>query len=415
MTTRKNQVTRRRFLKGTAAATAAMAIVPRHVLGGPGQVPPSETIIAGLVGCGGQGGEDLNSYIKGVGGHYQLAARCDVKFLDRADNKTIYSDFRRVMDRKDIDVISVATPPHWHALITIAAMQAGKDVLCEKPMTKFIAEGRAVVEASTRYGRVFQIGTGGRFGASKNPGSILTHKIMRSGLLKPCEAVHVHRGGFNVRRYCGRVDLEQEIHAVPKNLDWDMYCGPAPLRPFHPHRFGWSHRYYWDYEGGGLADFAQHYMDPWQWTYGKDDTSPVEIESFAPPAHPEVAGMWGWVEMKYADGLTLVFDSGEWGEPYNRKQPRGVSLNDLDEEDRKRVQATPDPKPLLTFVEAVRTRGQSGAHAEASHRAATLLHLANISIRCGRTIRYDPVKEEILGDEEANRLVNQPMRAPWHL
>ena len=158
-----SRLTRRGFLGGSAAA-AALAVVPRHVLGGPGQVAPSETITAGLVGCGGQGGEDLNSYIRNVGGQYRLLARCDVKFLDRADNKTIYSDFRRVVERKDIDVISVATPPHWHALISIAAMQAGKDVLCEKPMTKFIAEGRAVAEASQRYGRVFQIGTSGRYG-----------------------------------------------------------------------------------------------------------------------------------------------------------------------------------------------------------------------------------------------------------
>ncbi len=414
MRKRATRISRRRFLEGTAA-TAAAAIVPRHVLGGPGEVPPSETITAGLVGCGGQGGEDLNSYVKDAGGHYRLLARCDVRFFDRADNRTMYSDFRRVVDRKDIDVISIATPPHWHALISIAAMQAGKDVLCEKPMTKFIAEGRAVVNASKRYGRVFQIGTGGRFHASHNPHSVLTHKIMQSGLLNKCEAVHIHRGGFHVRRYCGRVNLDQEFHPVPKWLDWDMYCGPAPLRRFHPHRFGPTHRFYWDYEGGGLADFGQHYMDPFQWTYAKDDTSPVEIEAHAPPAHPEVSGMWGWVEMKYADGLTLVFDSGEWGEPYGRKEPRGVSLSDLDEEDRKQVEAMPDPEPLLSFVEAVRTRKQAGGHAEAAHRAVTLLHLANISIRMGRKIHYDPVKEQIIGDEEADRLVNQPMRAPWHL
>lgn len=411
MRTREDLVSRRRLLG--AAAAGAVAIVPRRVLGGPGNAPPSETLVAGLVGCGGQGGEDLNSYIRGVGGHYRLAARCDVKFADRADNKTIYTDFRRVVERKDIDVISVATPPHWHALISIAAMEAGKDVLCEKPMTKFIAEGRAVVEASKRYGRVFQIGTGGRFEASRKPFNILIHKIMRSGLLKHCPAVYIHRGGFHVTGYCGRVDLEPQ--PVPKWLDWDMYCGPAPLRPFHPHRFGPTHRFYWDYEGGGLADFGQHYMDPFQWIYAKDDTSPVEIEAHAPPAHPEVSGLWGWVEMKYADGLTLVLDSGEWGEPYDRKQPRHVSLSDLDPESRNRVLAMPDPEPLLSFVEAVRTRRQAGGHAEAAHRAATILHLANIAIRMGRKIKYDPVKEQIVGDDEANRLVNQPMRPPWHL
>jgi hypothetical protein len=160
---------------------------------------------------------------------------------------------------------------------------------------------------------------------------------------------------------------------------------------------------------------GQHFIDPVQWTIGKDDTSPVEIDVSAPPAHPEVTGMWAWVEMRYADGLTLVFDSGEWGKSYDRKQARNVSLNDLAEEDRRKILAMPDPDPLLSFAEAVKTRKQAGGHPEAAHRCATLLHLANIAIRVGRKIQYDPVNEQIIGDEEANRLVNQPMRAPWHL
>jgi hypothetical protein len=203
--------------------------------------------------------------------------------------------------------------------------------------------------------------------------------------------------------------------APPKNLDWDLYCGPSPLKPFSPSRFGGSHRKYWDYDGGGLGDMGQHIWDPVNWTWGKDDTSPVEITPHAPPAHPEVAGMWGWVEMRYADGLTFVFDSGEWGEPYSRKQDRSLKLADLSEENQKKIAALPELPKLLSFGEAVKARGQAGGHAEAAHRTAALLHLANISIRVGRKIQFDPVKEQIVGDEEANRLVNQPMRAPWHL
>jgi hypothetical protein len=125
--------------------------------------------------------------------------------------------------------------------------------------------------------------------------------------------------------------------------------------------------------------------------------------------------MWGWVEMKYADGMTLVLDSGEWGEPYDRKTERGVRLSDLSESDREKVTAMEKPEPLISFAEAVKTRKEAGGDVETSHRAATLLHLANIAIRTGRKIKYDPVKEQVIGDEEANRLVNQPMRAPWHL
>ena len=414
------RVSRRGILRG-AAAGAAVAMVPRHVLGGPGQSPPSETLAVGLIGCGGQAGEDLNSYIKGYGGDYKLLAACDVDKHRLAEAKKrfgehveLYADWRRVIERKDIDVVSIATPPHWHALMCIGAAQAGKDILCEKPMTRFIAEGRAVVKAVKRYGRVFQIGTSGRFGAQKSNTSRMNHKIMASGLLKKCPVVFFQRGGFPVQEYCGRVSPKPE--PVPAHLDWDMYCGPSPLRPYHAHRFGWSHRYYWDYEGGGLADFAQHYMDPFQWIYAKDDASPVEVEAFAPPQHPEACGVWAWVELKYADGLTLVLEGAKWGPRYDRRpERRDLTPGDLDEEGRRKLAAMPDPEPLVSFVEAVKTRKEAGGHVEAAHRAIVIAHLSNVAIRLGRKLRYDPVKEEIVDDEVANRLVDQPMRDPWHL
>jgi len=159
---------------------------------------------------------------------------------------------------------------------------------------------------------------------------------------------------------------------------------------------------------------GQHHFDPVQWTYGKDDTSPVEIEASAPPADALACGMWGWVELRYADGFTFVMDSREWGTPYDRRPARDISLDDLGEEDRKKILAMPDPEVWPTFEEAVKSRQPLG-RAEAAHRSSTLLHLANIAIRTGRKIRYDPVAEQIVGDEEANRLVTQPMRAPWHI
>jgi predicted dehydrogenase len=402
---------RRTFLRASAAAPAVFTIVPPHVLGGKEHIAPSDTFGGALIGCGGRGGGTYNDMCRGL--KVKQLARCDVKFLDKADNKAIYSDFRRVLDRKDIDLVAIATPPHWHALISIAAAEAGKDVMCEKPMTRCIAEGRAVVDAFRRYGRIFQVCTFGRFRASRSRRNILTHKIMKSGLLKKCPAVYLKGGGFKVKGWSGNPTLKPE--PIPKNLDWDLYVGPSPMKPFVRARTGGTHRGYWDYEGGGLGDMGQHFFDPVQWTFARDDTSPVRVEAHAPPAHPEVAGMWGWVELTYADGLTLVMDSGEWGESYDRKKSRGVALSDLSAEDRKKITAMPDPAPLLNFAEAVKTRKQPGGHAEAAHRCATLLHLANIAIRTGRKLRYDPVKEQIVGDEEANRLVNPPMRAPWHL
>jgi predicted dehydrogenase len=403
----KPKTTRRKFLQASAGAAAVFSIVPRHVLGGPGQTAPSDTFGGALIGCGGRGGGTYGEMCKGLS--VQQLAQCDVRFADRADNKMFYTDFRRVLDRKDIDLIAIATPPHWHALISIAAAEAGKDVLCEKPMTRFIAEGRAVVAAFERYNRIFQIGTFGRFG---RPGA-QTHKIMASGLLKTCQGVHIKRGGLKVKEWSGTPNLPPQ--PVPKNLDWDMYCGPSPLKPFDGRRFGGTHRGYWDYDGGGLGDMGQHAYDPIQWTFAKDHTSPVEIEAHAPAAHPEVTGLWSWVELKYADGLTLVMDSGEWGKAYDRKEQREVKFSDLSAEDQEKLKAMPDPEPLRTFAEAVKTRKPAGGHPEAAHRAVTLLHLANLAIRTGRKIKYDPVKEQVIDDEEANRLVNQPMRTPWHL
>jgi myo-inositol 2-dehydrogenase/D-chiro-inositol 1-dehydrogenase len=410
MKSKRPTISRRRFVQAAAASVGPL-IVPRHVLGGPGFVPPSDTFGAALIGCGGRGNGTFQDMSRGL--TVRRLAECDVRFVGRADNKTTYTDFRRVLDRNDIDLVAIATPPHWHALISIAAAQAGKDIMCEKPLTRSIGEGRAVVNAVNRYGRILQVCTFGRFGASNNRDNILTHKIMKSGLLRNCQAVNIKQGGFKVREWSGRPDLP--ITTPPRNLDWDMYCGPSPLKPFVSQRFGGTHRCYWDYEGGGLSDMGQHFFDPVQWTYAKDDTSPVEIEAYAPPAHPEVTGMWGWVELRYADGLTFVLESNEWGERYDRRAARPVSINDLDENDRATVMAAPNPEPLVSFADAVRTRRQPGGHAEAAHRAATILHLANIAIRVGRRIRYDPVREQIIGDEEANRLVNPPMRGPWHL
>jgi len=422
--------TRRRFLSDGIAAAATISIVPRHVLGGRGYTPPSEVITRAVIGCGERG--YYNEFVQPnePGKPSTTLAVCDVdknhlaRALKRAGGPCEgYTDFRRVLDRKDIDAVYVMTPPHWHALICVAAAQAGKDIYCEKPMTRFIHEGRKVVEAVNRYGVMFQIGTFGRFGASTKPAAVEIHKIMTGGLLPKCPGVHIRSGGFHVREWSGRTDLQPQ--PVPDHLDYDMWLGPAPYKPYHPERVHWVHRgpaktkgsrCYWDYDGGGLADVGQHYLDGFQWTHGKDGTSPVEIEANAPwPAHPDATGLWGWVEMKYADGFKLVLDSREWGEPYGRDQSHLVSADDLDDAGKDKLAAMPDPPPLVNFDEAVKTRKRAGGHAEASHRCATLFHLANIAIRLGRKLRYDPDKERFIGDEEANRFISIPMRSPWHL
>ena len=409
---------RRKFLKTSAASAASFQIVPRHVIGGQGHTPPSETYGAALIGCGGRGPGTYESMVRKLPA--TLVAACDVQktrvdgYIKRKNPEAKgYNDFRRLLENPDIDLVAIATPPHWHALISIAAAEAGKDVFCEKPMTRFIAEGRAVVEAINRYKRVFQIGTNGRFGAYKSRTSRTIHKIMRSGLLKPNPCVHIKKGGLKLNQWSGKPGLKPQIPS--EDLDWDLYCGPSPLKPFVTDRVGGTHRNYWDYEGGGMCDMGQHHFDPQQWIYGKDDTSPVKIEAFAPPAHPDVTGMWAWVELTYSDGFTFVMDSAEWGPGYDKKASKQVSLSQLSEEDQQKIAAMPDPAPLLSFAEAVKQRKQAGGHPEAAHRAACILHLANIAIRLGRKLQYDPEKEQFVGDDEANRFVNVPMRSPWHL
>ncbi len=416
MTKRKQEISRRQLLKGSVAAVAAATIVPRHVLGGSDDPPPSETFGAGLIGCGGRSGGTFGDLSGRHKLNVRLLAKCDVRHSRMGgppDGKTRFTDYRRLLERKDIEIVAIATPPGWHALISIAAMESGKDVVCEKPMTRFIAEGRAVAEAEKRFGRIYQVGTYGRFGGGRQK----TRKIFESGLLKKCDTVFIQRGGVKVREWSGKVVYA--VPEIPASTDWDMYCGPAPLRAYNPHRVGGTHRGYWDLEGGGLADMSHHHLDGPAYQYGRDVTAPVEITPYAPPMHPEACGMWGWCEMKYADGFTLVLESGEWGERYDRQKPRHTSQDDLrnmlSEEDREKLDAMPDPEPLLGFGEAVKQRKPAGGNAGASHRVATIYHLANVAFRCGRKLSYDPVKEEIIGDEEANRLVYQPMRAPRRL
>jgi hypothetical protein len=180
-------------------------------------------------------------------------------------------------------------------------------------------------------------------------------------------------------------------------------------------RVHYKNRFYWDYEGGDLTNFGFHSFDPVQYTFAKDETGPVEIEPIATwPQHPDAVGKYESAVLTYADGLKIIVGSSG-AKTVNIKGTRSLSRKDLSEEDRKKFDALPDPPPLVKFSEAVRTRQQAGGNAESSHRASTALNLANLAIRLGRTLRWDPVAEQMVGDDEANRFVDLPMRAPWHI
>ncbi len=406
----QHAVSRRRFL-GAAAGVAAATIVPRHVLAASGDSAPSETITYGVIGNGSR----ADAGLRGKSGFRRIAV-CDVdqgRIGGEPDNKSRFTDFRRLLERQDIDVVCIGTPPHWHALPCIMAAQAGKDIFCEKPMTKFIAEGRAVADAVKRYGVVFQIGTFKRF-SLQGEKHLQNHKIIKYGLIEDLSDVVVSAGA---RNRVGNPALPP-VEPIPESLDYELWLGPAPFKPYNPDRVHYKNRFYWDYEGGDLTNFGAHSVDPVQWHYGKDETSPVRVEA-GPcpwPQHPDAVCQWSWVECTYADGLRIVLTGGAFKAKYDRPRKRSsVSIDDLDEEGRKRYEQLPDPPRLVDFGTAVRTRQQAGGDAESSHRVSTLMNLANIAIRLGRVIHYDPVKEQIVGDDEAARLVDIPMRAPWHL
>jgi len=434
---RSQLIGRRRFLKKTAGLTGAVAgfsIVPRNVLGGPAYTPPSETITHAIIGVGGIGRAHLRNVLNDPQG--RLLAVCDVDAqrleyaLSRAgEDCQGYRDFRRLLERNDVDVMHICTPPHWHALMSIAAADAGFDVLCEKPMTRTIAEGQPMIDAVQRNGRVFRLNTWFRLyddlygmGCPAKP----IKQLVTGGLLGWPLTVRISRSsGFDwkVRQCIGQANLKPE--PVPGHFDYDLWLGPAPLKPYTPLRTHWKFRGYWDYDGGGLSDMGMHYLDPVQYILDKDHTSPVEIEAEAPwPPHPDAVGLWGRIEMKYADGCRIILESEEWGEPREIGKPyiegpkgkiyRGFRTEPADLKDALAV--LPEPEPMISdFNVSVKTRQKFGLNELNGNRSNMLGHLANVAIRTGRKLRFNPATQRFIGDEEANRLADQPMRAPWHL
>ena len=418
--------TRRTFLK-SVLAFGAFTIVPRRVLGGPGYTAPSDELTKAVIGIGGMGQWHLGN----TGA--RLLAVCDVDEAHLQEGLKLggagvkgYKDFREVLEREDIDVIHIATPPHWHALIAIAAARAGKDIWCEKPMTRSIAEGEKVIEAVRTYGRMFRVNTWFRYSGDQLYGSGMTarecRKLVSSGLLGwPLTVTIAASTGFEWKFYwSGKTDLSPQW--IPAGLDYNFWLGPAPYKPYHPHRVHATFRGYWDYDGGGLGDMGQHYLDPVQYFLGKDMESPGEVEADAPGQHPEAAGSFRRIVMRYADGCRIILE----GDPKAEETPfiegpqgkvfKGLrsTIRDLKE----KLAALPDgdPEPQITdFMVSVRTREPFALNELNGHRSATLVNLSKISWQLGRGIQFDPKIQRCPGDDAANRLIDPPMRAPWHL
>ena len=416
---------RREFIRKSALALGAFAIVPRYVLGGPGFVAPSDQLTKGIIGVGGMG----RGHIEYEG--TKVLAMCDVdsnhlkEAIALGGGKDIrgYSDFRELIAQPDIDVVHIATPPHWHGIMSVMAAQAGKDVWCEKPMTRTIGEGKRVVEAMDQYNRMFRLNTWFRF-KDNFYGMDTTvkplKKIVDSGILGwPLKVTISGVTGFNWKFYwVGKTNLE--TMPVPSELDYDMWLGPAQYKPYSPHRVHTTFRGYWDYDGGGLGDMGQHYIDPVQYMLGKDHTSPVRVDVDAPQQHDDAVGTWRRIEFTYADGCKIILDgeNKDTTAPYiegpHGKIYRGFKSDIPDI--LKLIDTLPDPAPQIqTFTESVRTRQKFALNEANGFRSSTIVNMGKIALQLGRTLHFDPDKLEFVSDEAANRLMNPPMRGPWKI
>lgn len=415
---------RRDFLKKSVLGAAAFTIVPRHVLGGPGFIAPSDQITKAIIGVGGIG---YNHHFEREG---RLVAVCDVDklHLERAmlragEGVKGYSDFREVLLQKDVDVVHVATPPHWHGLISVMAAEAGKDIWCEKPMTRTIGEGRRVIEAVQRNGRMFRLNTWFRFrGGFYGMGVTVLplKKLIENDVLGwPLKVTVSGITGFDWKFYWSG-DTNLAPQTVPANLDYNMWLGPAPLKPYHPLRVHSKFRGFWDYDGGGLGDMGQHYLDPVQYMLNKDHTSPIKVEVDAPQQHPDAVGSWRRITYTYEDGCQIILD----GENRDKdaayiEGPKGKIYRGFRSDIpniQKLAASLPDPDPQITsFHESVRTRQKFALNEENGHRSCTMVNMGVAALRLGRTLHFDPVKQEFINDEGANRLIYPEMRSPWSM
>ncbi len=431
---------RRSFLKG-AAALGAFNIIPAKVLWG--ATAPSNQLTRALIGFGCIAHSDNHLPYKGS----RLVGLCDpfdfrvqqgLSCAEKAGWGKIkaYENFLKLLDDPSVDIVHICTPPHWHGAQSVLAAKAGKDIWCEKPMTRTVGEGKRVLEVVQCEKRMFRLNTWFRFkdtfygfGTPVKP----IRQIVEAGLLGdgPITCTFGAGQGFSWKfGWSGRV--YNEVQPVPAGFDYDMWLGPAPWRPYCDHRVGTSFRGYWDYDSGGLGDMAQHYLDPLQYLLCKDDTSPVKIDYVGPKQHPEAVGSFDRITLTYADGTTVALDGNEslLNEPLLRgsnglcvykKAPGGKTLRIKDtkgwwpeEKVLKTLASLPDPAPQVTdFMESVRTRKTFALNEANGFRSSTMFNLAIVAWRLGRGFNFDPVTLHAKNDPAAERFLYQEMREPW--
>jgi len=425
-------VTRRGFLARAAAAAALPWIVRASALGAEGRPAPSNRTTVGCIGVGGRGTDNLRAFLGRP--ESQVVAVCDVDALHRDRARQLverhyekasaapahcdaYGDFRDLVARPDVDAVMVGTPDHWHVPVALAAVRAGKDVYCEKPLSLTIAEGRILSDTVRRYGRVFQVGSQLRSEARFRFGC----ELVRRGCIGKVRTIRV---GLPTGP---ALPLAPEM-PVPEGFDYDFWLGQAPWAPYTAPRCHHTFRYIFDYSGGTVTDFGAHDIDLAQWGNGTEYTGPVEVEGrgeFPRDGLSNTATNFRF-QCTYADGTVLdcwnkyphsAKFEGEDGWVY-------VGRDRTDAEPKSLLASKPGPGEVRlyvsrdhheNFLECVRSRRETITPVEVGHRTITISHLANIAMRLERKVRWDPRAERFVNDPEADRFLARAQRSPWRL
>ncbi|QDU63601.1 Inositol 2-dehydrogenase [Planctomycetes bacterium Pan216] len=429
----KNQ-TRRRFIKSSAALMAAPAIVPSSVFSKEGQPAPSDKVIVGSIGVGDLGRRHhlKNMLLKNP--RIEVAAVCDVDrdhrdlaardvWETKKKKVGVYEDFREVCERDDIDAVLIATPDHWHALIANYAMQCGKDVFCEKPLTYTIDEGKKLVQTARRYGSVFQTGSQQR----SDKRFRLACELVRNGKIGKLKQVDTIIGGINPGSW-------QKPATPPSALNWDFWLGPAPYVDYAPNRVHYQFRWFSSYSGGKMTDWGAHHNDIAQWGIGADGSGPLKVKGKGErhPNGPHDVFFNFDVEYDYPDGVKMFCHSGPI-ELNGVKIDNGVMFTGSDGwvfVKRGKIEAS-NPELLKTefssgderlylsnhhhnnWLDCIASRERAICDVEVGHRSCTVCHLGNIAMILGRELTWNPEKEEFENDAQANLLLRRPMRSPW--
>ena len=428
-------LTRRRFIQHSSTAAAVIAapqVITSRIFG---QSAPSNRITLGLIGAGNIGVAHLDTLL-GLKDTVRVVGVCDVDrerrdFSAERINREYgsndcrpYADFRELNRRREIDAVLICTPDHWHALIALDAMRQGKDIYIEKPLTLTIAEGRALVNEARQYGRVVQHGTWQR--SMKRFHDLV--EFVRSGGLGKLHYVECLIGANN--RHVGAT---WQPESVPEGLDWDQWLGPAPWRPYTFNGCHYNFRFIAENASGQMTNLGAHCLDIGQWVLDMDRSGPVEIEGhgdypssglFTTPTRIDVT-------FRYANGVPMYcrtdlavsgnntsrfFGERGWLDiGYSKMSASDPNLLREMQAPNKSVKVPSSKNHYDDFFAAMRTRQRTIADAETAHRTTTVCNLGQIAMALGRKLRWDPAKEEFVGDEMANRLRSRAMRAPWSL